>query len=55
MQLERLYHELSARVPTTYLVVPRRGPSGRFMPVKVPEDIARVGPDLSEMLAAPPF
>lgn len=55
VQLERLYHELSARVPTTYLVVPRRGPSGRFMPVKVPEDIARVGPDLSEMLAAPPF
>ncbi|MFN8223889.1 MAG: UTP--glucose-1-phosphate uridylyltransferase [Gaiellales bacterium] len=54
VQLERLYHELSARVPTTYLVVPRRGPTGRFMPVKVPADVARVAGDLAEMLAAPP-
>ena len=55
VQLERLYHELSDKVPTTYLVVPRRGPSGRFMPVKVPADIERVEPDLAEMLAAPPL
>jgi len=55
VQLERLYHELSDRVPTTYLVVPRRGPRGRFMPVKVPADIARVEPELAALLAAPPF
>lgn len=55
VQLERLYHELSARVPTTYLVVPRRGPRGRFMPVKEPADIGRVATDLAELLAAPPL
>jgi UTP--glucose-1-phosphate uridylyltransferase len=55
VQLERLYHELSDKVPTTYLVVPRRGPVGRFMPVKVPADVERVAPDLADMLAAPPF
>ena len=30
VQLERLYHEVSAFVPTQYLEVPRRGPRGRF-------------------------
>ena len=55
VQLERLYHELSDKVATTYLVVPRRGTSGRFMPVKVPADVERVEPDLAELLAAPPF
>ena len=55
VQLERLYHELSARVPTTYLEVPRRGPHGRFMPVKLPEDLDRVRPELREILAQPPL
>jgi UTP--glucose-1-phosphate uridylyltransferase len=53
VQLERLYHELSAYVPTTYLEVPRRGPNGRFMPVKVPEDLERIRPDLVEFLGRP--
>ena len=46
IQFERLYHELSAHVATTYLVVPREGPRGRFLPVKEPSDLV-------EMSAAP--
>jgi UTP--glucose-1-phosphate uridylyltransferase len=54
VQLERLYHEASAHVPTTYLEVPRRGPRGRFIPIKTPEDLERAQDDLRELLAAPP-
>ena len=53
VQFERLYHELSAHVPTTFLVVPRHGPRGRFLPVKEPADLAEVQPLLREMLATP--
>ncbi len=53
VQFERLYHELSAQVPTTYLVVPRSGPGGRFLPVKEPADLPRVQPLLRELLAGP--
>jgi UTP--glucose-1-phosphate uridylyltransferase len=53
VQLERLYHELSASVPTTYLEVPRHGPRGRFMPVKMPDDLDRVRPELLESLSLP--
>ena len=53
VQFERLYHELSAHVPTTFLVVPRHGPRGRFLPVKEPADLAEVQPRLREMLATP--
>jgi UTP--glucose-1-phosphate uridylyltransferase len=42
LQLEHLYHELSAFVPTTYLEVPRGGPGGRFLPVKEPADLERI-------------
>lgn len=52
VQFERLYHELSAHVPTTFLVVPRQGARGRFLPVKEPADLAEVQPLLREMLAA---
>ncbi len=55
VQLERLYHELSALVPTTYLVVPRHGPRGRFFPVKLPADLDRSRGLLREMLAAVPL
>ncbi len=51
VQFERLYHELSAHVPTTFLVVPRNGPRGRFLPVKEQADLAAVQPLLREMLA----
>ena len=42
MQFERLYHELSAHVATTFLVVPRHGARGRFLPVKEPADLAEI-------------
>jgi UTP--glucose-1-phosphate uridylyltransferase len=51
VQLERLYHELSAQVPTSFLVVPRGGPDGRFLPVKTPADLARVEGDLRQLLS----
>ncbi|HEY3551690.1 MAG TPA: UTP--glucose-1-phosphate uridylyltransferase [Gaiellaceae bacterium] len=51
VQLERLVNELSAFVPTTFLVVPRRGPRSRFVPVKTPEDLERSRPLLRELLA----
>ena len=54
IQFERLYHELSAHVSTTFLVVPRQGVRGRFLPVKEPADLAEVQPLLREMLATSP-
>ena len=39
IQFERLYHELSSYVPTTFLVVPREGDATRFLPVKEPDDL----------------
>jgi UTP--glucose-1-phosphate uridylyltransferase len=53
VQLERLYHEVSAFVPTQYLEVPRRGPRGRFLPIKTPDDLARAQDDLRELVTAP--
>lgn len=55
IQFERVYHELAAFVPTTYLVVPRRGPRGRFFPIKVPEDLERERESLRTMLDASPL
>jgi len=54
VQLERLYHEISAFVPTQYLQVPRRGARGRFSPIKTPADLERAQDDLRELVAAPP-
>jgi UTP--glucose-1-phosphate uridylyltransferase len=53
VQLERLYHEVSAVVPTQYLEVPRRGPHGRFLPIKTPADLERAERDLRELVSAP--
>jgi UTP--glucose-1-phosphate uridylyltransferase len=55
VQLERLVNELSAFLPTTYLLVPRHGPRSRFVPVKTPEDLERTRPHLRELLATPLF
>ena len=52
VQLERLYHEITAFVPTTYLVIPRSGPRGRFFPIKTPADLDRSRDALREMLTA---
>jgi UTP--glucose-1-phosphate uridylyltransferase len=50
VQLERLYHEITTFVPTTYLVVPRNGRRGRFFPIKTPADLASSRDALREML-----
>ena len=55
VQLERLYHEASASLPTTYLVVPATGPQGRFLPIKTPDDLEAAEPQLREMVARPPL
>lgn len=54
VQLERLYHEVSAFVPAQYLEVPRRGPRGRFSPIKTPADLERAQDDLRELVSASP-
>jgi UTP--glucose-1-phosphate uridylyltransferase len=53
VQLERVYHEVSALVETTYLEVPRRGLRGRFSPIKTPADLARAQDDLRALVSAP--
>jgi UTP--glucose-1-phosphate uridylyltransferase len=55
VQLERLYHEASALVPTQYLEVPRRGSRGRFSPIKTPADLERAQDDLRELVSADPL
>lgn len=51
VQLERLVNELSAFLPTTYLLVPREGPESRFVPVKTPEDLEQARPLLRDLLS----
>jgi UTP--glucose-1-phosphate uridylyltransferase len=53
VQLERLYHEVSAFVETQYLEVPRRGPHGRFLPIKTPADLEQAQDGLRELVSAP--
>jgi len=55
VQVERVYHEVSAFLPTTYLEVPRRGPRGRFIPIKTPDDLEREQDNLRALLAASPL
>ena len=55
VQLERVYHEISAFVPTHFLEVPRRGPRGRFSPIKTPADLERAQDDLRELVSASPI
>ena len=55
VQLERLYHEASVTLATTYLQVPPIGPQGRFLPIKTPADLEAVQQALREIIAAPPL
>ncbi|HLZ39265.1 MAG TPA: UTP--glucose-1-phosphate uridylyltransferase [Mycobacteriales bacterium] len=55
VQIEHLYHEASATLPTTYLQVPATGPRGRFLPVKRPADLDAAQPVLRELLASSPL
>ena len=50
VQLERLYHQVSWELETTFLEVPRSGPNGRFFPIKEPEDLQRSQQGLRELL-----
>ena len=54
VQLERLYHEVSAFIPAQYLEVSRRGQWGRFSPIKTPADLERAQHDLRELVSASP-
>ena len=51
VQLERLYHQVSWELETTFLEVPRSGAHGRFFPIKEPEDLERSRPGLRELLS----
>ena len=55
VQLEHLYHEASAFLPTTFLQVPATGPYGRFLPIKLPADLEAAQPPLQELLDRPPL
>ncbi|MCP9486613.1 MAG: UTP--glucose-1-phosphate uridylyltransferase [Gaiellaceae bacterium MAG52_C11] len=55
VQLEHLFHELTAFMPTTYLEVPRSGPRGRFFPIKTPDDLEAAREPLRELLATSPL
>jgi hypothetical protein len=52
VQLERLYHQVSWQLETTFLEVPRTGAHGRFFPIKEPEDVEASVEALREMLAS---
>jgi len=51
VQFERLVNELTAKLPTQFLRVPRTGPEGRFLPVKDHNELAQRRPEI-ELIAA---
>ena len=53
VQVEHLFHEVSAFLPTTYLEVPVTGARSRFLPVKRPEDLVAAQEELRALLARP--
>jgi UTP--glucose-1-phosphate uridylyltransferase len=53
VQLEHLFHEASAFLPTTYLEVPVTGPDSRFLPIKTPDDLTRAQEQLHALLRRP--
>jgi UTP--glucose-1-phosphate uridylyltransferase len=55
VQLEHLYHEVTAFLPTTYLRVPVEGPRRRFLPVKKPSDLEAARVELRALMARPPL
>jgi UTP--glucose-1-phosphate uridylyltransferase len=52
VQLERLVNELAYTLPAAFLRVRRRGPRGRFVPVKTPADLEAAREPLRQLLAA---
>jgi UTP--glucose-1-phosphate uridylyltransferase len=55
VQIEHLFHEASAFLPTTYLEVPVTGPSSRFLPIKTPADLETAQGPLRALLKRPPL
>jgi UTP--glucose-1-phosphate uridylyltransferase len=53
VQFERILGELTRFSPTTYLRVPRDAETGRFLPVKAPEDLARLEATLAARYRSP--
>lgn len=52
LQFERIINEVTATLPTSYLVVPRSGPGCRFLPIKTPGDLERHRPVIRDVLTA---
>jgi UTP--glucose-1-phosphate uridylyltransferase len=52
IQFERLVGELTAFVPSRFVVVPRDGEDCRFIPVKEPEDLAKQKPLIEIVVAS---
>ncbi len=50
VQPERLLGQVTAFLPTQFLVVPRHGGEGRFLPVKDREELARRMPEIRDLL-----
>jgi UTP--glucose-1-phosphate uridylyltransferase len=50
MQFERLVGELTSFLPSTFLVVPRQPPNGRFQPAKDPQELERGRPAIRAIL-----
>jgi len=55
VQLEHLFHEASAFMPTTYLEVPVTGPESRFLPIKTPADLEAAQEQLRALVKRPPL
>ncbi|HSD89201.1 MAG TPA: UTP--glucose-1-phosphate uridylyltransferase [Kofleriaceae bacterium] len=52
IQFERLVGQITAFLPSHFLEVPRSGPSGRFQPVKDPEELEHRRGDIETILRA---
>jgi UTP--glucose-1-phosphate uridylyltransferase len=54
IQFERILNELTCALPSRYLLVPRSGSRGRFLPVKDTPELERRRPDIERLFAPPP-
>jgi UTP--glucose-1-phosphate uridylyltransferase len=52
IQFERILNELTSVLPARYLLVPRSGPHGRFLPVKDQQELARRRPEIEHVMRA---
>jgi UTP--glucose-1-phosphate uridylyltransferase len=52
VQFERLVGQLTEFMEVTWLLVPRKGPFSRFIPIKLPADLERRAGELKQLLVA---